>query len=253
MKLRAFSNLLLGCLLVMTTQGLGDSLSRVSQGQEENKNKFEVARITSMFAQKAPFEKTGGAHHMRKLGPGGKQLTPNNEETSMDFSKNGKGAAGEGASKISGATYSDGICDFEREGDHKNVKCKGDKSSKSRKSKMDGFVGERKDASQESLGGLRDQKNNIHQEIMILGPKVWKFTRFALGSSRPTNTNTKCSKDCNAVVVKASLKSSSKSKEPQGTAQKDAEAAKEISSLIYKDYKGKPSHKPPINNHDPGN
>lgn len=87
---------------------------------------------------------------------------------------------------------------------------------------------------------------------MIMGQKEWKFTSFAIRRSSPTNTKTKCSKNCNAVPVKASLKSSSKSEEPQGTAQKD-DAAKEIANLIYKDYKGKPSHKPPINNHEPRN
>lgn len=89
--------------------------------------------------QEPIFERSEAAH-MRKLGPRGKKLTTHDQEKSMD-SKNGKGADGGGTSKISGATYSDGICDFEREGDHKNVKCyKGDKSSKPRKFKMAGFV-----------------------------------------------------------------------------------------------------------------
>ena len=84
-----------------------------------------------------PFERNGVAY-MRKLWLGGKKHTTH-EETSMD-SKNGRGADGGGTPKISGATYSDGICDFEREGDHKIVKCKGDKSSKPRKLIMEGFV-----------------------------------------------------------------------------------------------------------------
>lgn len=80
-----------------------------------------------------------GAGHVRKLGLGGKKFGTN-EVTSVD-SKNGKGAYGGETSKISGATYSDGICDFdEREGDHKIVKCKGKKSIKSRMLKMDGYV-----------------------------------------------------------------------------------------------------------------
>ena len=96
-----------------------------------------------------------------------------------------------------------------------------------------------------------------------MGPKASKFTNFVIPRSSPTNTNTKCSQDCNAVPLKASLKSSSKpeqqiSEEPHGTSQKDESqnlvvAAKEIANLIYRDYKGGPSHKPPINNHEPGN
>ncbi|OIW17317.1 hypothetical protein TanjilG_22429 [Lupinus angustifolius] len=247
MKFKPFSTLLLGCLMFMSTQVLGDSSSRVVQGkiiicniiylliinrlilhdlipttlsavdQEGNKNKLEVTTITSMYAPKEPFERTE-ATHMRKLGPGGKKLNKH-EDTSIDStSKSDKGVYGEGSSMISG---------------------------------------KKKDASQKSLGSLRDQRNDI-QEHMKMRPKLWKFTRFAIRRSDLTNTNTKYSKDSNAVTVKVSLKSPSKSEEPKGTTQKDetpsiAEEAKEIASLMYKDYKGKPSHKPPINNNEPRN
>ncbi|CAL0308353.1 unnamed protein product [Lupinus luteus] len=216
MKFKAFSNLLLGCLMFMTTQGLGDSLSRVVQvGQEGNKNKLEVTTITSMYAPKEPFERTEAAH-MRKLGPGGKKLNKH-EEISMDStSKSDKGAYGGRSSKIS------------------------DK---------------KKYALQKSLGSSR---GNDIQEHMRMRPKLWKFSRFAIRRSGLTNTNTNGSKDSNAVTVKVNLKSPSKSEEPKGSAQKDetssiAEEAKEIASLMYKDYKGKPSHKPPINNDEPRN
>jgi len=83
----------------------------------------------------------GGAGHVRKIGLGGKKFS-RKEVKYVDF-ENGKRADGE-TSKISGATYSDGICEFdhdEREGDDKIVKCKGRKSTiKPRKLKMDGFV-----------------------------------------------------------------------------------------------------------------
>lgn len=82
--------------------------------------------------------RTGAGHHMRKQGLGGKKFSTN-EVTSVD-SKNGKGADGGETSKTSGATYSDGICDFDEKGDHKIVKCKGKKSIKSRMLKMDGYV-----------------------------------------------------------------------------------------------------------------
>ncbi|XP_019417715.1 PREDICTED: uncharacterized protein LOC109328616 [Lupinus angustifolius] len=205
MKFKPFSTLLLGCLMFMSTQVLGDSSSRVVQvDQEGNKNKLEVTTITSMYAPKEPFERTE-ATHMRKLGPGGKKLNKH-EDTSIDStSKSDKGVYGEGSSMIS--------------------------------------AGKKKDASQKSLGSLRDQRNDI-QEHMKMRPKLWKFTKY--------------SKDSNAVTVKVSLKSPSKSEEPKGTTQKDetpsiAEEAKEIASLMYKDYKGKPSHKPPINNNEPRN
>jgi len=78
-----------------------------------------------------------GAGHVRKIGLGGKKLSTK-EVKYVDF-KNGKRADGE-TSKISGATYSDGICDFDEREDHKIVKCKGRKSIKPRKLKRDGFV-----------------------------------------------------------------------------------------------------------------
>jgi len=70
---------------------------------------------------------------MRKLRFG--TIMHHHEETSDD-SKNGK----EETSKISGATYCDGICDFERErSNYKIVKCcsKEKKSKPTRKLKMD--------------------------------------------------------------------------------------------------------------------
>ncbi|KAF1869943.1 hypothetical protein Lal_00017521 [Lupinus albus] len=107
--------------------------------QEGNKNKLEVTTTKSMYASKEPFERSEAAH-MRKLGPGEKKLTKHEETSMISTSKSDKGAYGGKSSKISGATYSDGICDYERERDHKNVKCKGYKSSKPKKFKMDGFV-----------------------------------------------------------------------------------------------------------------
>lgn len=85
--------------------------------------------------EKEPFERTGAAHHMRKLGFG----TTHHED------ENGAEDGSGGASKISGATYFDGICDsFERDqGGHKIVKCtKGEKKSikPTRKLKMDDYV-----------------------------------------------------------------------------------------------------------------
>lgn len=66
---------------------------------------------------------------------------------------------------------------------------------------------------------------------MILRPKV---------SLRVT----KCSQDCDDdVPIKGRSEKSSRHEQ-------DIDAAKEIESLMYKDYnnKGKPSHRPPINN-----
>jgi len=64
-----------------------------------------------------------------------------------------------------------------------------------------------------------------------------------------TNTNTKCTQNCDVVPIKGSPERSTRS------IQISEEAAKEIESLMYKDYshKGKPSHRPPINNHQPNN
>jgi len=79
--------------------------------------------------QEAFVRSEGG--HVRKIGVGGKKFSREEVRYVAD---------GE-ASKISGATYSDGICEFdEREGDDKIVKCKGRKSVKPRKLKRDAFV-----------------------------------------------------------------------------------------------------------------
>ncbi|KAK7340720.1 hypothetical protein VNO77_21431 [Canavalia gladiata] len=215
MKITVLSSLLLGYLLVITVQG--DSSARVvPAGEKGNKNKLEV------FAQKEPFERSG-AGHMRKLGLGGKKFSTHEVMTSVD-SKNGKEADGGGTSKISGKE-NDGL--------------------------------------KKSFGNSREQKND-HQKLVIMGPKEYlKFTKFVIPRSISTSTNTKCSGDCNPMPIKSSLGSSSSfaqeiSEEPQGTAQKDesqrlVDAAKEIANLIYKDYKGRPTHRPPINNHEPRN
>ncbi|KAE9615724.1 hypothetical protein Lalb_Chr04g0258351 [Lupinus albus] len=201
MNFKAFSTLLLGCLIFITTQVLGDSLSRVVQvDQEGNKNKLEVTTTKSMYASKEPFERSEAAH-MRKLGPGEKKLTKHEETSMISTSKSDKGAYGGKSSKISAS--------------------------------------KKKDALQKSLGSLRDQRNDI-QEDMKMRPKQWKFANG--------------SKDSNVVTVKVSLKSPSKSEEQKDETSSIAEEeAKEIASLMYKDYKGKPSHKPPINNNEPGN
>lgn len=101
---------------------------------------------------------------------------------------------------------------------------------------------------------------------MIMGRKAYlKFSKFVIPRNSPTNTKTKCtSQDCDvAVPVKGSLERSPRSDEqPQGTAGikdatqqslVDAARDREIENLIYKDYKGRPTHKPPINNHEPSN
>ncbi|XP_061344245.1 uncharacterized protein LOC133290203 [Gastrolobium bilobum] len=109
--------------------------------------------------------------------------------------------------------------------------------------------GKENDGLKKPFGSLEEQEND-HQKHMIMGSKAYlKFTKFV-----------KCAKGCNGVPsIKASLESSSRSEEPhQGAAPKDetkslVDAAKEVANLIYKDYKGRPSHKPPINNHEPRN
>ncbi|KAL2329763.1 hypothetical protein Fmac_017344 [Flemingia macrophylla] len=236
MKITVLSTLLLGCLLVMTVQGDSSERVLIPPGKEGNKNKLGV------FAQKEPLSVRSGGAHMRKLGLGGRKFI-----------------AHEVTSKISGATYSDGICDFdEREGDHKIVKCKGEKSTiKPRKLKMDG---KDNDGLKKSSGGSSRDKKNDDQKLgtMHMVPKEYlKSTKFVI----PSSTNPKCtSQDCNAVTVKSSLGSSS-SREQQiseehpskDEGQRFADAAREIANLIYKDYKGKPSHRPPINNHEPRN
>ncbi|KAI4352344.1 hypothetical protein L6164_006607 [Bauhinia variegata] len=118
-KLLAIS-FLLGFLFVMNA--LGNSSARDILGQEVNKNEVEVTRGTVEYPQKEKetFDGINEVAHMRKLRLGGKKVMAQ-KGSSVDL-EDEKGAE-EGASKISGATYSDGICDFEREGDIK-VKCK---------------------------------------------------------------------------------------------------------------------------------
>jgi hypothetical protein len=81
-----------------------------------------------------------------------------------------------------------------------------------------------------------------------------KATKFAIPRNSLTNTNTKCSQNCDVVPVKGSSERSTRSKQISEEAH-SVDAAKEIESLMYKDYshKGKPSHRPPINNHQPNN
>ncbi|KAJ1406492.1 hypothetical protein SESBI_25036 [Sesbania bispinosa] len=209
MKFRVVLSLLLGCLF-MTVQG-DSSTTLVSADKEGNKIKHEE-----------PFERSGAAHHMRKVGVGGRKFMIHHDEEeitrrrSVDSSKNGRGIT----SKISGATYSDGICDFEREGsDDKIVKCK--------EIEIDGL--------KKSFGSLQEQKDH-YQKHMIMGSKAYlKFTKFVIPrKSGPTNTK--------AVEGGAAEKHE---------AQNHVEAANKIANLIYMDYKGRPSHKPPINNHEP--
>ncbi|XP_040868135.1 uncharacterized protein [Glycine max] len=214
MKITALSIFLLGCLLVMAVQG--DSSARVLPG---NINKLGVS------SQKEPFMRTGAGHHMRKQGLGGKKFSTN-EVTSVD-SKNGKGADGGETSKTSGK-------------DNDGLK----KSS-----------------------GSRDQKND-DQKLVIMGPKEYlKSTKFVVPRRIPTSTYPKSSSQyCNiaAPVVKSSLGSSSSHEQkiseetPQNSTQKDetqrfADAAKEIAYMMNKDYHGRPSHRPPINNNEPRN
>lgn len=94
------------------------------------------------------------------------------------------------------------------------------------------------------------------QKFVIMEPKQYlKSTKFVIRRSIFTSTNLKsCSQYCNSVSPKQQISEEA----AKGSAQKDetqrfAEAAKEIASLIYKDYRGKPSHRPPINNQEPRN
>ncbi|RZB53983.1 uncharacterized protein LOC114395878 isoform X1 [Glycine soja] len=221
MKITALSIFLLGCLLVMAVQG--DSSARVLPAVTA----VEVGNINKLgvSSQKEPFMRTGAGHHMRKQGLGGKKFSTN-EVTSVD-SKNGKGADGGETSKTSGK-------------DNDGLK----KSS-----------------------GSRDQKND-DQKLVIMGPKEYlKSTKFVVPRRIPTSTYPKSSSQyCNiaAPVVKSSLGSSSSHEQkiseetPQNSTQKDetqrfADAAKEIAYMMNKDYHGRPSHRPPINNNEPRN
>jgi len=103
------------------------------------------------------------------------------------------------------------------------------------------------------------------QKFVIMGSKRYlKSTKYVIPRSISTSTNPKsCSQDCNSLPPKSDLGSSSspeqvseeatKSSAQKEETQRFAEAAKEIASLMYKDYKGKPSHRPPINNQEPRN
>ncbi|XP_068489343.1 uncharacterized protein [Phaseolus vulgaris] len=207
MKITVLSTVLLGCFLVITVQG--DSSARVvPAGKVGYKHKLGVSAQEESFVR-------GGAGHVRKIGLGGKKFS-RKEVKYVDF-ENGKRADGE-TSKISGATYSDGICNHNA----------GLKPS-----------------------GSRDQKNDA--QFVIMGRKQYlKSTKYVIPRSDSTSTNPKsCSQDCNSEqeVFEEARKSSGEKDETQ----RFAEAAKEIASLIYKDYKGKPSHRPPINNQEPRN
>ncbi|CAJ1835700.1 unnamed protein product [Sphenostylis stenocarpa] len=180
--------------------------------------KVENKNKLGVSAQEEPFMKNG-AGQVRKLGLGGKKFS-RKEVTYVDYSKNGKGADGE-TSKISG----------------------NDSGSLKKPS------------------GSRDQKNDA-QKLVITGPKQYlKSTKFVILSSIPPSTNPKsCSQDCKYNNLRSSSSPEQQiSEEPtQSSTQKDetqrfSEAAKEIASLIYKDYKGKPSHRSPINNQEPKN
>ncbi|KAK2413220.1 hypothetical protein QL285_035951 [Trifolium repens] len=190
-----------------------NSLTRVVSGQEWNKNKLEVTEITAISAQKKHFGRTSGAYHMRKLGFG---TTMHHEEASVD-SENGKG---ETSSKISG---------------------------------------DENDCLKKSFRSLlQAHKNDVQKHVVKMKKAYLKVNKFAIPrKSLTTNTNTECSQDCDDVVpIKGSSdKSSRYEQQISKEAQQDIDAAKEIESLMYKDYnnKGKPSHRPPINNHVPNN
>ncbi|XP_029127113.1 uncharacterized protein LOC109800010 isoform X2 [Cajanus cajan] len=120
--------------------------------------------------------------------------------------------------------------------------------------------GKDNDGLKKSSGGSSLDKKNDDQLMTMVPKEYLKSTKFVTRRSTPTSTNPKCSQDCNVVPVKSSLGGSSSheqqiSEEPQSKdeTQRFADAAKEIANLIYKDYRGKPSHRPPINNHEPRN
>ncbi|WVZ08631.1 hypothetical protein V8G54_021977 [Vigna mungo] len=99
-------------------------------------------------------------------------------------------------------------------------------------------------------------QNNEAQKFVLMEPKQYlKSTKSVIRRSIFTSKNLKsCSQYCNSASPKQQISEEA----AKGSAQKDetqrfAEAAKEIASLIYKDYRGKPSHRPPINNQEPRN
>ncbi|WJX75396.1 hypothetical protein P8452_58932 [Trifolium repens] len=105
---------------------------------------------------------------------------------------------------------------------------------------------------------LQAHKNDVQKHVIKMKKAYLKVNKFAIPrKSLITNTNNKCSQDCDDVVpIKGtSDKSSRHEQQISKEAQQDIDAAKEIESLMYKDYnnKGKPSHRPPINNHIPNN
>ncbi|KAL1322908.1 hypothetical protein HN51_067918 [Arachis hypogaea] len=112
-----------------------------------------------------------------------------------------------------------------------------------------------------SFGSLGEQKKDQNKHVIMESKASRLFTKFVIPRrSGPTKTNRKCSQDCNDVSINERRRKSLKISE--GTSHKKdeshhhqslVEAEKEVANLIYKDYKGKPSHKPPINNNEPGN
>ncbi|KAK7394350.1 hypothetical protein VNO78_14873 [Psophocarpus tetragonolobus] len=212
MKITVLSTLLLGCLLVLTVPG--DSSARVVPGEVGNKNKFVV------FAQKEPVVRAGDGQ-MRKIGLGGRKFST--EMTSMD-SKNGKEADGE-TSKISGATYSDGIC-------------------------------KDNDGGLKKSSGSRDQNNEAQKLMTKALSQYLKYTKFVIPRRIPSS---RCLQDCDVVAVKSNLGSSPSHEQKISQEARDdetqrfADAAREIANMMNKDYHGKPSHRPPINNHEPTN
>ncbi|MED6157472.1 hypothetical protein PIB30_023369 [Stylosanthes scabra] len=236
--MRMISILLLGCILVITAQGDSSSSPSVPtvSGLDSNQNKLEVTGIAAMHQKEPIIERSGNAN-MRKLWFGEKKKLTKHEE-GMDSKNEGE--------KISTATH------------HQEIS--GNNVQYGLKS---------------SFGSLGEQKKDQNKH-MIMESKASRFTKFVIPrrSSGPANTNRKCSsQDCNEVAInERRMKSSPSSSRPyeqknieeeeQGTShEKDerhhqsslVEAEKEVANLIYKDYKGKPSHKPPINNNEPGN
>ncbi|XP_057756572.1 uncharacterized protein LOC130975868 [Arachis stenosperma] len=217
--IRMISSLLLGFMLVITAQVNSSSVSNVS-GQNSNQNKLEVMTgITTIYQKEPKIERRGIANNMRKLWLGAKKKLRKHEED-MD-SKN---------------THEENISG--------NV-LYGLKSS---------------------FGSLGEQKKDQNKHMIMESKASRLFTKFVIPRrSGPTKTNTKCSQDCNDVLINERRRKSSKISEEakeEGTSHKKdenhhhqslVEAEKEVANLIYKDYKGKPSHKPPINNNEPGN
>ncbi|KAL4322761.1 hypothetical protein AHAS_Ahas14G0242800 [Arachis hypogaea] len=240
--IRMISSLLLGFMLVITAQGNSSSVSNVS-GQNSNQNKLEVMTGITTMHQKEPIIERSG---IRKLWLGAKKKLTKHEED-MD-SKNTH------EENISGATtYFDGIFD---EGDHKIVKC-----CKQPRKLLLMDHGNVLYGLKSSFGSLGEQKKDQNKHVIMESKASRLFTKFVIPRrSGPTKTNRKCSQDCNDVSINERRRKSLKISE--GTSHKKdeshhhqslVEAEKEVANLIYKDYKGKPSHKPPINNNEPGN